>query len=187
MFDAGFHIHEYDIVPVEDQVIHQGLEDGAFRTDTAGPALLHGSHDQQFDIVPLPRKTLRDIINLGIESKKTAHGTRLSAGPLGYQLPQFGDGGNRLALVNSKSCSQVGYRVGIDGDNVVFLVDGKTPGQKRGHGSLAYSAFTADRNFQTHCILLDREEKSSRPRSLDDFAVTVDYGNGKPSLLGIFG
>src|SRR5512146_1995687 len=95
-----------------------------------------------------------DVRYLGVEGEDLAEFSRPGAGALLDQLALRGDGAHvaAKALRHAQRRSQVGVRVGIDGEHAPALT-GVEERQRACQGGLAYPPFARDSELQRHASL----------------------------------
>ena len=146
MLQPGLHVHDHHVVLPENQCGQDGLEHHVLRAHAAGPAGVHGAHDQELHAVDVPAQLIGQIGHLGIE---LIEGVGLvGGGALLGQLLHLGDGddGVDLLLRQAQRQPKIGVRVHVGGQNVAALGGVKTA-ECRGEGGLAHPALAGDGYF----------------------------------------
>ena len=146
MFDAGLHVHHDHLVAGEHHVGDERPQQGAFGADAPGPAFLDAAQTHELDVVEPCGKRLGQVVHLGIELEKAAHGTGLGFGALEDQVFHFGDRGDLMGAFDAQRRRQVGIGIRIDGQDVLARIVERAYEKGRKSG-FADTAFAADRDF----------------------------------------
>ncbi len=146
MLQPGLHVHHHHVVLPEDQRGQDGLEHHMLRAHAAGPAGVHGAHDQQLHAVDVPAQLVRQIGDLRIELVKGV--ALVGGGALLRQLLHLGDrnDGVDLLLRQAQCQSKIGIRVHVGGQNIAPL-GGVETAEGGGEGGLPNPALASDGYF----------------------------------------
>ena len=146
MLQTGLHIHDHNIVSVQDQVIDDPSEHNMLRTYTAASSCLHCSQNKKLYTVYLFRVCIRNIADLRIQCIELI----ILSGPCSFfnEFSHFSNGDYRIQgfFVKPQSQSKIGIRVYICCENVFSFVSIK-PGKSCGKSGLSNAAFSCNRYF----------------------------------------
>ena len=118
MLQAGFHIQDHNVIPVQHHIVDDAFEHHMFRTDTAAAPGLHRTQYQQLHSIAHFSISVRDVIHLRIYTIELI--VRASSRALFYQFAHPGDGDDRVQclFIKPQCQSEICIRIHICGQHL---------------------------------------------------------------------